>query len=281
MKKRKLKKYKFSKQNAERSHGKQKIIYYTDELNDEFSTAVIEAKKIDGKYRYVRDGFFARVFSFIIYRLLFMPISYLIIKIKYGFKIKNKKVLKHQKGGYFIYANHTSAGCDPFIPTFVAFPKKIYVIVHAANVSMPILGKINPYLGAIPLPDDAEATRSFLSTIKKRISQNKAICIYPEAHIWPRCTMIRNFKSSSFRYPVQQVSPVYCFTNVYRKRRFFKTPKITAYIDGPFYPDLKLSIPDAKEKLRNEVYSAMKKRSELSDYDGVVYIKKEKEEDEK
>lgn len=254
---------------------KQKIIYYDDELNDEFSSAKIKAKKIDGSYKYERDGFFAKIFSFVIYRLMFMPISYLIIKLKYGLKIVNKDCLKNEKNGYFIYANHTSAGCDPFIPTFVAFPKKIYVIVHAANVSMPVLGRLNPYMGAIPLPDDAEATRNFLSVIKKRISQNKAVCIYPEAHIWPRYTKIRNFKDSSFRYPAQNCSPVYCFTNVYTKRRLLKTPKITTYIDGPFYPDKSLNLPLAKKKLRDEVYSCMKKRSELSDYDGVIYIKKQ------
>ena len=31
-----------------------KVIYYQDELNDEFSTAVIEAKKIDDGYVYDR-----------------------------------------------------------------------------------------------------------------------------------------------------------------------------------------------------------------------------------
>lgn len=256
-------------------NSKRKIVYYDDELNDEFSSAVIKAKKIDGGYKYERDGFFAKIFSFIIYRLIFMPASYLIIKLKYGLKIVNKGCLKGEKRGYFIYANHTSAGCDPFIPTFVAFPKKIYVIVHAANVSMPVLGRLNPYMGAIPLPDDAEATRSFLAVIKKRIAQNKAVCIYPEAHIWPRCTKIRNFKDSSFRYPVQCGAPVYCFTNVYTKRKFLKTPKITTYIDGPFYPDNSLSLPLAKKKLRDEVYACMRKRSELSNYDGVVYVKRE------
>ena len=32
-------------------HGKQQVIYYRDELNDEFSDGHIDAKKIDGNYR--------------------------------------------------------------------------------------------------------------------------------------------------------------------------------------------------------------------------------------
>lgn len=34
-----------------------KTVYYKDELNDEFSSAVITPKKIDGDYRYERDNF--------------------------------------------------------------------------------------------------------------------------------------------------------------------------------------------------------------------------------
>ena len=32
---------------------KEKIIYYEDELNDEFSTAKIEPRKIDENYKYI------------------------------------------------------------------------------------------------------------------------------------------------------------------------------------------------------------------------------------
>ena len=32
---------------------KNKVIYYNDELNDEFSTAVIEPRIIDEKYKYI------------------------------------------------------------------------------------------------------------------------------------------------------------------------------------------------------------------------------------
>ena len=35
---------------------KRKVIYYTDELNDEFSTAVITPRKIDGDYIYDRQS---------------------------------------------------------------------------------------------------------------------------------------------------------------------------------------------------------------------------------
>ena len=255
-----------------------RIIYYEDELNDEFSEAKIEAKRIDGKYRYVRDGFFAKIYSFFMYRIIFMPFSFLYMKIKYGFSIKNRKALKAAKDGFFIYANHTAADADPYLPTMAAFPKDVFVVVHAANVSMPVLGKITPYIGALPLPDDAEATRNFLAAIEKRCKQKAAICIYPEAHIWPKCTFIRNFKDASFRYPIKFDKPVYSLTNVYTTRKLSKTPKMTTYIDGPFYPDRSLPVGVARKKLRNEVYNAMCERAKLSDYDKIAYVKAERKE---
>ena len=51
---------------------KQQIIYYDDEQNDEFSKAKIKAKRIDGNYKYVRDGFFcANLFVFYVPHYLY------------------------------------------------------------------------------------------------------------------------------------------------------------------------------------------------------------------
>ena len=259
---------------------KQKTIYYRDELNDEFSSAVITPKKIDANYRYVRDGFFERAYAFFMYRIVAQPLSWLFLKIKFAHRIRNKKVLSGQKKPYFIYANHTSAAADPFVPTMVCSPKKVYVVVHAANVSMPVLGKINPYIGALPLPDGIEASKNFTAAMEKRLKQRRVICIYPEAHIWPYYTGIRPFTEASFRYPVRYDTPVYAFTNVYKKRKHLFTPKIITYVDGPFFPDKTLPVPAARKKLRDQVYEAMCARSKLSDYDGIIYKKADENQEE-
>ncbi|MDY2880656.1 MAG: lysophospholipid acyltransferase family protein [Candidatus Borkfalkiaceae bacterium] len=249
-----------------------RVIYYKDELNDEFSRAKIEAKKIDENYRYLREDFFHRALAFVAYRVIATPLAGIFLKILCGHKIVNKKVLKQAKGNYFLYANHTNAGADPFIPTMVAFPKRVYVIVHPANVSMPFLGRINPYLGALPLPDTLKASENFLAALNRRVGQNHVVCIYPEAHIWPYYTGIRPFRDASFRYPVQYGSPVFAFTNTYQKSRFRKKPRIVTYVDGPFLPDPTLPPKEARKKLRDEVYAAMTERSKSSDVDYIVYL---------
>lgn len=256
---------------------KERTIYYKDELNDEFSSAVIRARKIDEKYRYVHKNVFYHFFSALLYRIIAKPLAFLFMKIRFGWKVKNKKVLKSvpKNSAYFLYANHTCAAADPFVPALLTGRRRAYVIVHPANVSIPFMGRVNAMLGALPLPDDMKATKNFLSALEKRVKSGAAVCIYPEAHIWPYYTKIRPFKDTSFRYPVQYDVPVFTFTNTYRKRKFRKKPGIVSYVDGPFYPNRDLPVKEAKAALREEAYTAMKKRAELSDTEYIRYIRAE------
>lgn len=259
-------------QNSQEKNEKngQTTIFYKDELNDEFSTAQIEAKRIDGSWKYERSRFL----SFFWYRIVATPIAFFYTKLKYRHKIVGKEKLKaiDKKQGYFIYGNHTQILGDPLIPTFVCFPKKAYIVVHANNVSMPFLGRVTPYMGGLPLPDDMAATRNFSATVEKRVKQGAALFIYPEAHIWPYYTKIRPFPDTSFIYPVKQNAPVFCFTNTYQKKGRRAHPQIVTYIDGPFYPDAELSPRERRKKLRDEAYSAMCERAKASDVEWIKYL---------
>ena len=267
-----LKKRKFEPKKAE----KREIIYYTDELTDEFSTAVIEPRFIGGDFKYVSRSVFKKFTHFFWYRVVAFPIAFLYSKIKFGQKIENAKVLKEaRKTGYFLYGNHTQDIGDAFMPNMIDKLKDKYVIVHPNNVSMPFIGRVAVSLGAIPLPDDREAFRNFLDAIKTRIEQKKAVVIYPEAHIWPYYTGIRPFPDTSFAYPIKYGVPAYCFTNTYQKRKFSKNPKIVTYVDGPFFPNAELPLKDSRKELRDRIYETMRRRAENSDFVKIRYIKKE------
>ena len=253
---------------------KNSVIYYKDELNDEFAFDSIQPRKIGGEYVYVSNSIWKKFTRFFWYRIVAVPIAFLYLKIVWHHKIVNRSKIKEAgKNSFFIFGNHTHNICDALIPTFVSFPGSVRVIVHPNNISMPVLGKITPSLGAIPLPDDKESTKNFLECIKIRIQEKNVIAIYPEAHIWPFYTKIRPFTSLSFRYPVQYQTPSFSFTNVYKKRKFSNKPRIVTYIDGPFYPDASLSPKEQREDLRNRIYSAMCSRSELNEVEVIKYIK--------
>ena len=129
-------------------------------------------------------------------------------------------------------------------------------------------------LGAIPIPIKRNGMKNFLNTIKKRIKQGHSITIFPEAHIWPYYTKIRPFKSVSFKYPAELNVPVFCATNTYQAYgKNNKKLRIVMYIDGPFLPDMSLSLKERQEDLRNKVYEVMCQRSKNSNVEVIKYIK--------
>ena len=256
---------------------KQRVIYYTDELNDEFSSAVITPKRIDGTYCYVKKSPLAALTHFFAYRVIAAPIAFLYSKLVFGRRIKNAHVTKGVKGGYFLFGNHTQAVGDALMPHFINFRRAKYVVVHPNNVSMPVLGRVTPTLGALPLPDDMTAAKNFMAAMKHRVEQGNVIFIYPEAHIWPYFVGIRPFPDTSFYYPIKFDVPVFCFTNTYQKRKLRKKPRIVTYVDGPFYPDKSLPLARQRGELRDRVYHTMCERARVSNQEYVKYIKKEEE----
>lgn len=252
-----------------------KIIYYKDELNDEFSEAKITPRIIDEKYVYEHKNPLWDFASLALQNVLSMPIKVLYSKIKFRQKYVGKEKIKaYKKIGYFVYANHTQNFADVFIPSLPIYPKRNYFIVNPENVSIKFLGNIVQLLGAIPIPANKKAMKNFLESVNKKIEKNYSITIYPEAHIWPYYTKIRPFKTVSFKYPVQLQTPVFCMTNTYQERKNGKV-KITTYIDGPFFADTSKSPKEQQQELRDMVYNKMVERSKNSTYEHILYKKSE------
>ncbi|MBR2786599.1 MAG: 1-acyl-sn-glycerol-3-phosphate acyltransferase [Clostridia bacterium] len=252
-----------------------KVIYYNDELNDEFSTAQITPRRIDENYKY-KHGSFWNVCSWAIQNFLSMPIKIGYAKLKFRIKYIGKEKLKSCKGsGCFIYANHTQTFADTFIPSLAVYPKRNFLIVNPENISIKPFGWLIELLGAIPVPGNKGAMKNFLDQIEEKIGEGYSITIYPEAHIWPYYTKIRPFKSVSFRYPVEYKKPVFCITNTYQARgKNANRVQIVSYIDGPFYADDRLqTVKEQKEELRNRVYECMVERSKNSNIEVIKYVK--------
>ena len=261
-----------------------KVIYYNDELNDEFSEAKIIPIDVDVNYKY-KHNILWDFASFIVQNFLSIPIKVLYAKLKFKNKcIGKEKLKKCKKQAYFIYANHTQPFADTFIPSNHIYPKRNFLIVNPENVSMKGMKTLVPMLGAIPIPTKLNGMPKFLDSIEDKVKRKYAITIYPEAHIWPYYTKIRPFKSVSFKYPVKYDTPVYCMTNTYQalgktekkkeKNRLKEKVQIVTYVDGPFYPNKELSLKEAQEDLRNRVYETMCERSKNSNIEIIEYKKK-------
>ena len=253
----------------------QKIIYYKDELNDEFSGAEITPRKIDENYKYIHKNVIWNVTSFILQNILSLPIKYLYSHLKLKIKYVGKEKYKpYKKQGYFIYGNHTQVFADVFIPSLPIYPKRNHFIVNPENVSMKFLGNSIQLLGAIPIPNNKNGMKNFINAIETHIERKHPITIYPEAHIWPFYTKIRPFKAVSFKYPIQYKKPTFCMTNTYQSYgKNNDKVRVITYIDGPFFPKDELSLQEQKHDLRNQVYNCMVERSRNSNIEVIKYIK--------
>lgn len=256
----------------------EKIIYYKDELNEEFSTAKILPRKIDENYKYIHKSVIWNAIAFLLQNVLSVPIKFLYAKIKFKIKYVGKEKLKpYKKQGYFIYGNHTQIFADTFITSNTNYPKKNFFIVNPENVSMKFLGNVVEMLGAIPIPGNKEAMKKFLEVIEKRIKDGNSVTIFPEAHIWPYYTKIRPFKTVSFKYPVQLNVPIFSVTNTYQSygKKNDKV-RIVTYVDGPFFPDDGCkTMKEKQQNLRDKVYKKMVERSQNSNIEVIKYVKKE------
>ena len=253
-----------------------KIIYYQDELNEEFSKSSIEPRIIDENYKYVHKNPLWNLCSFVLQNILSVPIKILYAKIKFRIKYIGKEKIKPYKNeGYFVYGNHTQPFADTFIPSIPMYPKRNFLIVNPVNISLKGTGTLVEMLGAMPIPSNKSAMKNFLNAIKQKINKGYAITIYPEAHIWPYYTKIRPFKEVSFKYPIELEKPAFCITNTYQSYgKNNNKIKIVTYIDGPFFTNKELTKKEQQKELRNKIYNCMVERSKNSNVEHIKYIKK-------
>lgn len=224
-------------------------------------------------YVWIRKGIKAKILSFLTYTAALIG-GGIYCKTVLHVSFKNKKVLKKANGGCFLYANHTQPFGDVIIPALALFPKRIYTLCSPSNLGLKGIGKALPFLGALPIPHSLSGLSSLSAAVKQRADEGSCIVIYPEAHVWEYFTGIRPFSQSSFLYPVKQDLPTFCMTAVYTEQSFFKRPKMTVYIDGPFYPDRELPRKDRIKALHQAVSTTMCKRSTLSNVEYIKYQKK-------
>lgn len=250
-----------------------KVIYYESE-NEEFSGLTKNTIAIDGKFKFLHKNIFWKIFAFIVYRVIMTPFAFIYCRLKFSLKTVGREKLKNFKSGCMMYSNHTLMAGDAFIPNITTFPKKNYVIVHPDNISTPGTKNFIMMCGAIPIPTDIQAYRGFLNAVEKRLLEHACVTVYPEAHIWPYYTGIRKFSDSAFRYPVKYDVPIFVSTTTFQKKKRGSVPRVTVYIDGPFYAEGENARAKAKY-LRDKAYETLLLRSQNSTYSPITYVKKE------
>lgn len=261
---------------------KDRTIFYSDEVNDDFGKKHIREDVYKGKKKVVveRRGFYAFVSTLLIWLIWFaVGILKFFRGVKYIGKKNARKLPKNQ--GFFIYTNHAGV-FDVVLSYFLAWPKRAQAVGYSEALANPFTHFLVPLCGFIPLPTDIHDMPKFVHAVKYYVEDlRQGVVIYPEAHLWPTYTGIRNFKRQSFRYPVELDKPVLPAFFARRKRKglwkLFKKPRITVIVGDPIYPDKTLSRKEAIQKLGDETYQALLRMSqsiEQEDYWKYVYREK-------
>ena len=225
--------------------------YYTSADDDDFVQAGLKNQvSVTKKYKFERKNFFVRLFDFLLYYVIAAPVLTIYFFFTLGaIKVKGKKNLKKlRKTGYVAYGNHTQS-FDPFLFAIkCVFPRRVHVLVNRAAITIPVARIFTKSLGAIPLADTVSGLKNMNNYMQKvLINKKQCIVIYPEAHLWPYCEFVRNFRASSFKFAANAGVPAlpYCITYTKRTRGFGKfkkeiKPKLTINILSPVFPDDKL-----------------------------------------
>lgn len=255
----------------------QDTIYYKDELNDDFAGMNIEFNPLPKSYRYISKGLTRKFCDFFIYRIIARPITFFYMRLKFHYKLKNKKVLKEMRHkGCFIYSNHTMAIGDAFSCNDVFKIKKNYIVVGKETASLTLILPLLRALGSLPINDSVKSKKDLYKAISLRLKQHRSITIFPERHIWPYYNKIRPFSFETFKYPARLNVPIVVLTNCYQKKKFGHRPKIKGYLSGPIYPDMSLNPNNRAMKMRDECYNLMvENATKYSTYSYFNYVKVE------
>ncbi|MCD7887886.1 MAG: 1-acyl-sn-glycerol-3-phosphate acyltransferase [Clostridiales bacterium] len=249
---------------------RKRICYYKT-FQDDFVESADQDYALRSDYTWIRDGRWAKLLSAALYGA-----GYLFAAL-YGKLCLHLKIVRavdwkaYRDSGAVVYGNHTQPIGDAFVPALVCAPKRCYVVVSPANLGIPVLGRLLPRMGALPIPGNLAQMPRFLRAVGQRLREKNCVVVYPEGHVWPYCTQIRPFPETSFDYAVNSHVPAFCMTTTYQARRFSGKPRLTVYLDGPFYPDQKLPRREQKKQLRDQVLACMEQRSQRSTYQYIEY----------
>lgn len=245
---------------------RKKIRYYSD-FSDDFEK--VRDFTLPENYKWVRKDIASRFFSALIYALA-VVVSCVYCRLFLHMKINGGNKLASLKGGCYIYGNHTQPVGDVFIPVACAFPKRIYTVAGTANYGIPVIGRLLPYLGALPVLDTIHGIRELNRAMEYRLVKNHPIVIYPEAHVWEYYNKIRPFPVTSFKFAVKFNVPSFAMTVVYRKSGLFKRPVTEVFLDGPFLPEGK-NAREMAQDLHDKIFMAMTERSKYGNCEYIEY----------
>lgn len=239
-------------------------------FEDDFVRTADQDHKLPNDYPYLDEKRSQKIARAVLHAVAYPP-ARLWLAAKLDWHTENHSVLSKIDTGAVVFCNHTQPIGDALAPLVLAFPRRAFVVASPANLGIPLLGKMLPLLGALPVPNTIAGMKRFRAAVAKRLDEGAFVFVYPEAHVWPWYTGIRPLPDASFAFAIDNNVPAYCLTNTYQARRFCSKPRLTSIVDGPFDVSGR-SRKKARSALRDEIEGCMRRRAaERSTCSYVIY----------
>lgn len=241
---------------------KNKVVYYTDDINDDTSRFNTRKVSIDDKYSYLPTSILYKFSSGVFYYFFAKPLLYFITIFIQKIKVRGiKNIRKLKNTGYIIYCNHTHFSDAYIMPTRITGFKRTYIICDKLSLGIPIINKLVKGLGGLPVPDTKTATVNLNKVVDSLLEKKKAIVVYPEAHIWKYFTGTREFSATSFKFASRNNVPVVPIAVTYEKHKFlgrYRKPRMIYNIGEPIYSKVDLNVKENAQYLRDETFTYIK-----------------------
>jgi len=198
-------------------------------------------------------------FIYIVGILILLPFA----KLKYGFKVENKKALKRIKGkGAIMVGNHCHM-LDVLFYRLATASRRNFLTSIPENFTIPFLRIFVKLAGTIPIPRVVVGLRLFNEVVHDRLENKNIVTFLPEGSMWPLYRDLRPFKKGAFRYAVREniaVMPSCVSAKIIHKKNGKKKYKFTLTFFEPLYPLSSVSEFEAVTDLIERCSSSMRER---------------------
>lgn len=249
--------------------GREKIRYYSD-FDFDFEKTKNQDYSLPENYAWIRSKRLQKATDRVLYSFAHI-ISGIWCRAFLRMKVHKSAALTKSKEGGFIYANHTQPVGDVFMPAHIS-GKRIRTVVSPSNLGIPVIGKLLPALGALPVPKEISRLKDLEKAITKYLNDGNMLVIYPERHVWKYYSGIRPFSQTAFMYPIKTNKPSFSLTTVYKKTKLRKKPRLHLYVDGPFFADECLPTRERYRELCQRIQHCMEKRCAEGDCEYIKYV---------
>ncbi len=170
------------------------------------------------------------------------------------------------KGGRIVTCNHFSVGDNYAV--WVALRdhmegRMLYKVIREGNYTNPPkpFGLFMRHCNTLPLSSQLPTMKKFLKAVSILLGRGETVLIYPEQGMWWNYRKPRPMQDGAFALAVRNRAPVVPIfitmedSEILDDDGFF-VQEFTLHILPAIYPDLSLSLSEAKEKMKKENYNA-------------------------